>query len=172
MGVRPSESLQQAAGFQKRERDMPQMSVLGTEVFYREEGAGPAVVLGHSSTASSGQWRSLFAHLQNRYRVIAPDHVGYGRTPPYQGSAPLVEHELAIIDGLVHWLGEPAHLVGHSYGGALMARAAVRAPERVRSLTLIEPVVLSVGFHAKDRGTSRNLRPSPAGHSLCQRWRR
>ena len=36
------------------------------------------------------------------------------------------------------------HLVGHSYGGALMAHTAVRAPGRVRSLTLIEPTLFHV----------------------------
>ena len=54
---------------------------------------------------------------------------------------PLVEHELAVIDALLNIGNEPVHLVGHSYGGALMARMAVRAPGRVRSLTLIEPTL-------------------------------
>src|SRR5262249_26169262 len=120
---------------------MPQMNVLGVEVFYRDEGVGPTVVLGHSSTASSGQWRALSARLQDRYRLIAPDHLGYGRTAAYPGSAPLVEYEVAIIGGLLESAREPVHLVGHSYGGALMARTAVRVPARVQSLTLIEPTL-------------------------------
>jgi len=118
---------------------MPRINVLGIDVFYRDEGVGPTVVLGHSSTGSSGQWRSLFARLQHRYRLIAPDHVGYGQTAPYPGGSPLVEYELAIIDSLVHAVGEPVHLVGHSYGGTLMARTAVRVSERVQTLALIEP---------------------------------
>ena len=118
---------------------MPRINVLGIDVFYRDEGVGPTVVLGHSSTGGSGQWRSLFARLQNRYRLIAPDHVGYGQTAPYPGGSPLVEHELAIINSLVHAVGEPLHLVGHSYGGTLMARTAVRVSERVQTLVLIEP---------------------------------
>jgi pimeloyl-ACP methyl ester carboxylesterase len=118
---------------------MPRINVLGIDVFYRDEGVGPTVVLGHSSTGSSEQWRSLFARLQDRYRLIAPDHVGYGQTAPYPGGPPLVEHELAIIDSLVHAVGEPVHLVGHSYGGTLMTRIAVRVSERVQTLALIEP---------------------------------
>jgi pimeloyl-ACP methyl ester carboxylesterase len=120
---------------------MPQINVLGANAFYRDEGAGPVVVLGHSSTASSGQWRSLIARLQDRFRLFAPDHVGYGRTAAQAEGSRLVDHELAIIDGLLGSAGVPVHLVGHSYGGALMARMAVRAPERVRSLTLIEPTL-------------------------------
>src|SRR5262245_52774525 len=120
---------------------MPQISVLGVDIFYRDEGAGPAVVLGHSSTASSAQWRSLFGRLRNRYRLVAPDHLGYGRTGAYPGDRPLIDHEIAIITALIALIAEPVHLVGHSMGGALMARTAVRAPERVLSATLIEPTL-------------------------------
>ena len=123
---------------------MPHMKVLDLEVFYRDGGAGPVVVLGHSSTGSSGQWSALFARLQDRYRLMAPDHLGYGRTAVYAGGLPLVEHELALIDALLNLGNEPVHLVGHSYGGALMAHMAVRTPERVRSLTLIEPTLFHV----------------------------
>lgn len=123
---------------------MPQINVAGVDAFYRDEGIGPTVILGHSSTATSGQWRPLFARLHDRYRLIAPDHAGYGRTAAHPGDSPLVEHELAIIDALLKTVREPVHLVGHSYGGALMARMAVRGPERVGSLTLIEPTLFHV----------------------------
>src|SRR5687768_6745280 len=57
--------------------DMPYVHVCDAEIFYRDEGSGPVVLLGHSSTGSSGQWRSLIARLSDRFRVIAPDHLGY-----------------------------------------------------------------------------------------------
>jgi pimeloyl-ACP methyl ester carboxylesterase len=69
------------------------IKVHGVDVFYRDEGSGPAIILGHSSTGSSGQWRGLIASLSDRFRVIAPDHLGYGRTGPYTGELPLIEHE-------------------------------------------------------------------------------
>jgi pimeloyl-ACP methyl ester carboxylesterase len=132
---------------------MPNILVKGVEVFYRDEGNGPAVVLGHSSTGSGGQWRSLFTRLINRYRLIAPDHLGYGRTGTYPGSIPLVDHEVAIILRMIELAGGPVHLVGHSYGGSLMARMTLVAPERVRSLTLIEPTLFYLlapaGMHAE-----------------------
>jgi pimeloyl-ACP methyl ester carboxylesterase len=120
---------------------MPEIRVYGVDVFYRDEGTGPGVLLGHSSTGSGGQWRSLMARLSGRYRLIAPDHLGYGRTGAYIGKEPPVEHELAILHKLIEVLGGCAHLLGHSYGGALAARYAVRAPANVRTLTLIEPAL-------------------------------
>ena len=120
---------------------MPQVTVHDVDVFYRDEGAGPAIILGHSSTGSSGQWRGLMARLSDRFRLIAPDHLGYGRTGPHPGGMPLMEHEQAIIGALIELVGEPVHLVGHSFGGAVLARVAVQTPSRVRTVTVAEPTM-------------------------------
>jgi pimeloyl-ACP methyl ester carboxylesterase len=120
---------------------MPQISIKALEAFYRDEGRGIPVVLGHCSTGSSGQWREHFKRMTDRFRLVAPDHIGYGRTPLYRGEIPLVELEIAIVEAMLDLLAQPVHLVGHSYGGLLLARAAVRNPKRMRSLTLIEPTL-------------------------------
>ncbi len=120
---------------------MPTLRVNHIDVFYREEGLGPPVILGHSSTGSGGQWRGLMAEFCGRYRVFSPDHIGYGKSGPYSGGPPLMQLELEAIETLLHHVNEAAHLVGHSYGGSLLARVAVRNPSRVRSLVLIEPTL-------------------------------
>ena len=120
---------------------MPVLASHGVEAFYRDEGDGSPVILGHSSTGSSGQWRSLIDRLSARYRFLAPDHLGYGRTGPYPGGPSVIEHDVSIITGLANLLDEPVHLVGHSYGGAMVSRAAIQMPGNVRSLTLIEPTL-------------------------------
>jgi pimeloyl-ACP methyl ester carboxylesterase len=53
--------------------EMPQISVHGLDAYYRDEGSGIPVLLGHSSTGSGGQWRGLFKRMSGRYRLIAPD---------------------------------------------------------------------------------------------------
>jgi pimeloyl-ACP methyl ester carboxylesterase len=123
---------------------MPQIRAHEVDVFYRDEGNGPAIVLGHSSLDSSGQWRPLISRLSNRFRLLAPDHLGYGQTGSGRGSPSLIEHELSIIDALIELVGQPVHLVGHSYGGVLMARSALRHRAKVRSLTLIEPTLFYI----------------------------
>lgn len=120
---------------------MAQINVLDLDVFYRDEGQGQAVVLGHSSTGSSGQWRALIESGAKKYRMLAPDHIGYGRTPYHAADVPVMMHEVAIVQSLMQLSDQPVHLVGHSYGGSVLARAAALEPDRVRSLTLIEPTL-------------------------------
>ena len=120
---------------------MPQLSVHGVDVFFRDEGQGEPVILGHSSTGSSGQWHDLIMQLASGHRSLAPDHLGYGRTGAYTGRLPLIDHEIAVIEALLRLVDGPAHFVGHSFGGSVLARTAIRMPDRVKSLTLIEPIL-------------------------------
>jgi pimeloyl-ACP methyl ester carboxylesterase len=119
---------------------MPTVEVNGIEVSYREAGAGPGVVLAHSSCSTGGQWRALIEELSSRYHVLAPDLIGYGRTGPWPpGRGNLYDDEAAILCAMVERAGGRAHLVGHSYGGVICAHALWRRPEIAHSLTLIEP---------------------------------
>jgi pimeloyl-ACP methyl ester carboxylesterase len=120
---------------------MPQLLVNGLDVFYRDEGKGALILLAHCSTGSGAQWKALSARLATRFRLIAPDHVGYGRTSSHSGPPPVMEQEIAIMRALLDIAGGSVHLIGHSYGGSILARVAVRAPERICSLVLIEPTL-------------------------------
>src|SRR5262245_44083858 len=98
------------------------------------------VVLLHCSGSSGAQWRALAAQLGTRYDVIAPDLYGYGAGVPWSGERNFsLAEEAAPILSILGLLGEPAHLVGHSYGGAVALHIARTRPELLGSLTLIEP---------------------------------
>ena len=120
---------------------MPQLPVNGLDVFYRDEGSGTPILLAHCSTGSGAQWKALSGRLATRFRLLAPDHIGYGRTSPYWGPPPVMEQEIAVMMALLDIAASPSHLIGHSYGGSILARVAIRAPDRVRSLILIEPTL-------------------------------
>ena len=132
---------------------MPQVVVNGSDIFFRDHGRGEPIIFGHSSTGSSSQWRGAIEQLENNYRCLAPDHLGYGRSDPYRGEGLLIDQELAVIDALLDLVDGPAHFVGHSFGGALLARSAVRNPDRVSTLTVIEPIFFNLlesqGRHAE-----------------------
>ena len=119
---------------------MPHLDVAGRRIHYREAGAGPLVVCLHCSSSHSGQWKPLIAALEDRYRVIAPDLHGYGRSEPLPADGqPFFVHDGAILAAILDADG-PAHVIGHSMGGAV-AYAAARGRRDLLSLTLIEPVL-------------------------------
>jgi pimeloyl-ACP methyl ester carboxylesterase len=106
-------------------------------MFFREAGAGPAVVCIHSNAGSSGQWRSLMELLAPKFHVLAPDSYGAGKSPPYRGAS--LRDEVALIEPL---LRNAAALVGHSYGGAVALLAAL--VHRPKAMALYEPTLFSI----------------------------
>jgi pimeloyl-ACP methyl ester carboxylesterase len=83
--------------------------------------------------------------LADRYHVIAADLYGSGKSPPWPGERPMwLDDQIALLAPAFERAGERFHLVGHSYGGAIALKAALRFPTRLKSLVLYEPVLFSV----------------------------
>jgi pimeloyl-ACP methyl ester carboxylesterase len=105
-----------------------------------EAGEGEPVVMLHGFPELARSWRHQIAALADAgYRAIAPDLRGYGgsdRPPAVEDyAAPRLAGDVV---GLIDALGyDRVHLVGHDWGGALAWGLAGRAPERVRSLTIL-----------------------------------
>jgi pimeloyl-ACP methyl ester carboxylesterase len=109
--------------------------------FYLDTGSGTPVLLLHCGSASGEAWMPVIKSLGPNYRALAPDLLGYGKNPPWPADASVTpESELPAIAALLERAGEPVHLVGHSYGGAIALTAAQRFPGRFASLALVEPV--------------------------------
>ena len=119
---------------------MPALDIGGVRVEFLEQGAGEPVILLHSSASSSAQWRSLAGRLSDRFRVLAPDLYGYGASGMWHGETFSLADEAQIVRALMQRAGGAAHLVGHSYGGAVALHYALRHSPSVLSLALIEPV--------------------------------
>jgi pimeloyl-ACP methyl ester carboxylesterase len=113
-------------------------------------GAGPTVACLHSSGSSSGQWRRLIEAEQADFRFVAFDFLGHGRSPDFAGDGYGLGSESEAVFRSLPPAGEPMHLVGHSYGGAVALDLAVRYPGRFASVTVFEPVL----FALLDRGSS------------------
>ena len=113
---------------------------MGTPVDVLDVGAGPPVVLLHSSVSGNRQWKALIADLRDRHRVLAINLLGYGTTPPWTGDRPQrLTDQAALVHAVLADVDGPAALVGHSFGGAVAMRAAVELGDRVRALVLLEP---------------------------------
>jgi pimeloyl-ACP methyl ester carboxylesterase len=116
------------------------------------------IVLLHCSGSSGAQWRALAAKLAGRYTVVTPDLIGYGAAAPWRGQHEFsLAVEAAPVLDILGRLREPAHLVGHSYGGAVALHIARTRPELLRSLTLIEPSAFHL-LHGGDEIDAAALR--------------
>lgn len=105
-----------------------------------EMGEGPLAIFAHCSLAHAGLWAPVMKLLSDRWRCIALDLPGHGRTDRGDPALSLQEQAARDVAAIAARHGEPAHLVGLSLGGAIMGRVAARRPEIARSLTLIEPI--------------------------------
>ena len=116
---------------------MPLLQRNGEQIAYEVSGRGPALVLLHSLGSSSHAWAAELEALSDRFRVIAPDCRGHGRSTNRTG----ITME-AMVDDLVALLDElqvsQAHIAGLSLGGVQALRFYERHPARVRSLVLAD----------------------------------
>jgi lipase len=119
--------------------------------------AKTTAILLHGSAASGAMWRETVRILQQSHHVVAPDLIGYGRSPAWRGETFGIDNEVAALENILPCCGEPFHLVGYSYGGVVALALALRDPARVLSLTLIEPVFFSALRHAGETDAFERL---------------
>ncbi|MFD5934468.1 MULTISPECIES: alpha/beta fold hydrolase [unclassified Streptomyces] len=112
------------------------MDVDGLTVFYREAGPSdaPVLLLLHGYPTSSHMFRHLIPALAGHYRVIAPDHIGFGRSSaPDVTDFPYTFDALAeVTRGFLTGLGVHRYAIYvQDYGAPIGWRLALAAPEAV-----------------------------------------
>jgi pimeloyl-ACP methyl ester carboxylesterase len=113
--------------------------VLATDLFVAEHGSGEPILFVHGSFGfGEEQWGEQLP-LSSRWKLLFVDRCGHGRSPD-TGRSGWKEQSEDVPD----LLGGGAHLIGQSYGGTVALLAALRRPEAVRSLTLVEPNTLGL----------------------------
>src|SRR5260370_9532227 len=155
----------------------------GTAIAYDKQGEGPALILvdGALTVHSSGSGWELAKLLAPHFTVYGFDRRGRGEsgdTLPYA-----VDREIDDIEALIDRAGGPAFLYGHSSGGPLAMRAAMRLGSKVSKIAMYEPPlqqrpwrqgVLDPVPQAAERGSG----PRPSGrrggpvYSVCRHARR
>lgn len=129
--------------------------------------APPLVLLPGGGGATSTSWYAQAAHLARTRRVLAVDLMGApGRSEPAADRHPRTVADLAAwLDALLDGLGvTEADFGGHSYGAWIALHHAVRAPDRMRRLFLLDPTQCFAGFKAAYllHALPMLLRPTPA----------
>ncbi|MFC4854917.1 alpha/beta fold hydrolase [Actinophytocola glycyrrhizae] len=120
----------------------------GTARVYRfgEQGPAPLVLLpGRAGT--SIMWEPNLAALAAAHPVWTVDLIGEPGRSEQTSAIRTAADQAAWLDAVLAGLGlDAVHLVGYSFGGWLAANLAVRAPARLASVTLIDPVRTFAGF--------------------------
>lgn len=120
---------------------MPANLVNGVQLYWEISGdpSRPPVVLVHGSWGDHHNWAPVVPALAEALRVATYDRRGHSRSerPAGQGS---IDEDAADLAALIEQLFQgPAHVVGSSFGAAIVLRLAAARPELFRSLIVHEP---------------------------------
>jgi pimeloyl-ACP methyl ester carboxylesterase len=129
---------------------MSEIRVNGISLYFEEHGAGEPIVCIHGTSSSAAVWGGAVGELATRGRTIVYDRRGCFRSErpePYVTNVHQhADDAAALIDALA---ASPAIVIGRSYGGETALDLAMRYPDRVRALVLLEAALLSMS----ERGT-------------------
>jgi pimeloyl-ACP methyl ester carboxylesterase len=130
-------------------------TVNGHEVFYREAGpaGAPVILLLHGFPTSSRMFRRLIPALADRYRVIAPDHLGFGHSamPSVEEFTYTFDALTDVTEGLLDQLDvDRFAMYVQDYGAPIGWRLALRRPTAVTA-------IISQSGNAYDEGFVRGF---------------
>jgi pimeloyl-ACP methyl ester carboxylesterase len=126
-----TEGKQRLDGFESRELEWG-----GARLCYAVRGSGSPLVLVHGLGGTVENWRALAPALAARHRVLVPDLPGHGRSEALPGAPHLDVFADAVLAMLDAEGISGAAWIGHSLGGLISLRAAVRRPDAVHGVVL------------------------------------
>lgn len=109
------------------------------DVEYSEWGEGPALLLLPGSFGMGSGWKAVTDRLSRSHRIVTTSLLGYGATAERRplGNATM-RQQTEVIDRILERIGEPAHVVGHSFGGLAALAHAIEGSIHPASLVLVE----------------------------------
>lgn len=145
------------------------VEVDGARVHYVDEGTGPTILMHHGNPTWSFLYRHVIAGLSDRFRCIALDYPGFGLStadPDYGYTA--AEHT-DVVAGFIRALDLRDYTpMVQDWGGPIGLGAAVREPDRVRSVIIGNTFAWPMDSDPSAQVFSRLL-GGPAGHVLVRR---
>jgi pimeloyl-ACP methyl ester carboxylesterase len=133
----------------------------GRRMGYLDVGGGPAILLVHGLGASWRVWSNNLAALTAEHRVIVVDLPGFGESQNLSSPVDIDDYAAALA-GLLDILGvDEAVVVGHSLGGLICQRLAVRHRGRVSGVILVSTTggVMSAGTRTLFRVVAAGTAP-------------
>lgn len=126
---------------------------------------------------SSAYWGPIAKRLDGRIDLSAFDMPGHGRSGAWTDRSDGTDFHTAVTRIAAAFIDRPLDLIGHSLGATVALRIAVAAPEAVRTLTLIEPVLFAAVPDADQAARDHDLaaclsddRPEDAARRFIDVW--
>jgi haloalkane dehalogenase len=148
----------------------------GLAMHYLDEGPRDAdpVVMVHGNPSWSFYFRALVLALRGSHRVLVPDHVGCGFSdkPRDDAYAYTLKSRIDDLEGWLDAVGATKNvtLVVHDWGGMIGLGAAVRRPERIKRLVLLNTAAFLLPKSKALPGTLKLARDTALGAFLVQRF--
>jgi pimeloyl-ACP methyl ester carboxylesterase len=125
---------------------MKRETVNGIRLEFDDQGTGEPVVMVHGALVAATFAGMAAEPALAGFRRVRVHRRGYAGSDHPEGSASLVQNAKDLLALFDHLGLARAHLVGHSSGGLISMRATLLAPERVATLTVLEPPMLGEPF--------------------------
>jgi 3-oxoadipate enol-lactonase len=122
--------------------------VKGARLRVFEAGQGPVIALLHGLGGAASNWTAVAPALAGRARVVVPELPGHGGSSALPAPVPSLD---AYADRIAGLLDAPAVVAGHSMGGLVALRLAVRHPQLVRGVVLAGSAGISSGSRRSQR---------------------
>ena len=133
---------------------------------YIDEGEGSPIVMVHGTPTWSFEYRHLIKGLSNRYRCLAMDHIGFGLSDKPSDWSYLPEAHARNVEALMESLGlEDITLVVNDFGGPIGLSYAIRHPDKVKQLVIMNSWMWSLKDEPRFKWASRFL-GGPVGRLL------
>jgi pimeloyl-ACP methyl ester carboxylesterase len=113
---------------------MPYLDLPKGSIWYEEQGSGDPLILIHGGAVDARFFEHNVGPLAERFRVIATDLWGHGRTADREGPFSLESFAADVAALIEQVAGGSAHVLGHSIGAAVALDLTMRRPELVRRL--------------------------------------
>ncbi|HEY9218755.1 MAG TPA: alpha/beta fold hydrolase [Phenylobacterium sp.] len=119
---------------------MPKLNRDGTSIYYEVYGEGPAILLTHGYSSTSGMWQGQIEPLSKRFKLITWDMRGHGQSDyPQDQAAYSEEATVADMAAILDAVGAPTAVIGGlSLGGYMSLAFHLAHPERTRALLIID----------------------------------
>jgi 3-oxoadipate enol-lactonase len=128
----------------------PVLDLDGRRLHYDDDGEGPPVVLSHGAIESIRSWAEIARILRRRFRVVAYDARGRGRSSMAPVAYPAMAQDVTLLAERLHLV--PFFHVGHSMGGRVALEHALTRPGEVRAVA-----ALSARAEGSDEATQAKL---------------